>query len=238
MGNVSFYWTRIPKTLGRILDVLFPKLCIVCNREGEHLCEDCAAFIAINQSEDRRARPARLSALFYAASYEDIFLQKAIRMFKYEPFVRDLAPRLSYFIIAHLSFLDKPPAFVLERTRGEIQKHSILVPIPLFPARKRWRGFNQAEEIAKPLSRFLRIPLAPDVLAKIKNTKPQVELTKEQRAQNVSEAFKVLRPGLVQNKTVILVDDVCTTGATMSEAARVLKLAGARKIYGIVLARG
>lgn len=229
---------RIAKMLQKILDILFPKLCIFCGREGEHLCEDCAAFIAINQSQDTRAIPAHVSGLFYAGSYEDGFLRKAIRMFKYEPFLRDLAPRLSSFIIAHLFFLDKPPAFFLERNNETRQSRFLMIPIPLHPSRLRWRGFNQAEEIAKPLSRFLRIPLAPHALARTRRTLPQARLEKEQRPQNVLGVFKVQLPELARNKTVILVDDVCATGSTLSSAASALKAAGAKKVCALVLARG
>jgi predicted amidophosphoribosyltransferase len=99
------------------------------------------------------------------------------------------------------------------------------------------RGFNQAKEIGKELSSFLTIPLITDCLIKTKETVPQVELSAEKRRKNIEGAFLVKNKNLIKDKKILLVDDVYTTGSTMEEAARVLKIAGAREIIGIVVAR-
>ena len=100
------------------------------------------------------------------------------------------------------------------------------------------RGFNQAEEIAKELSLFLKIPLFNNVLIKIKETLPQIELSDKEREENVSGAFFCQNKKEIGGKKILLVDDVYTTGATMEECARVLKEAQAKEVWGLAIARG
>jgi len=115
---------------------------------------------------------------------------------------------------------------------------SVLVPIPLAPKRLRERGYNQSEALARALSRLWRIPVV-DVLVRSRETTTQTALTPETRLANVAGAFSPgHRPGLnLPVTTVILVDDVFTTGATLAEAARALEQAGARTICGITFGR-
>ncbi len=116
-----------------------------------------------------------------------------------------------------------------------------LTPIPLHPSRKRWRGFNQAEILCQSLSTELNLPVA-DVLQRRKLTKTQKDLKKAERLQNINSAFtlssKILNPkSYILNNNFILVDDVTTTGATLQEAAKVLKRNGATKVICLTVAR-
>ena len=148
--------------------------------------------------------------------------------FKYPLFLKDLALPLASLIIAHFAFLDKPQNFT----------GTVLCPIPLHKRKLKWRGFNQAEEIAKHLSEALSIPLYSDILVKTKNTTPQVELEGIERRINMLGVFEVKSRERVQNKNILLVDDVYTTGATMREAQKVLQQAGAKQVTALVVARG
>ena len=113
----------------------------------------------------------------------------------------------------------------------------VIVPVPLSPDRKRERGFNQSELVAQKLAVLLNIPAETRTLAKIKETVPQVSTrNREERLKNLLGAFWVCNPKEVQDKTIILVDDVTTTGATFREASRVLREAGARKIVKCAIA--
>jgi len=123
--------------------------------------------------------------------------------------------------------MDKPPNFT----------DFLLVPVPLEKRKIRWRGFNQAEEIGKELSNFLKIPLLDDVLIKIKETLSQVELSGKEREENIKGVFVIKNKEKIEGEKILLVDDVYTTGATMKECARILKEAGAKEIIGIVVAR-
>ena len=113
-----------------------------------------------------------------------------------------------------------------------------MVPVPLSKRKLKRRGFNQAEEIAKELSKILRIPLISSCLVKIKETPSQTELSEKERKEKIRRAFLVKEKQGIEDKKILLVDDVYTTGATIEEAAKVLKEAGAKEVFGMVIARG
>jgi len=208
------------------LEIFFPKFCLGCQREGDYLCPDCKATLEI--SEIHQSPPAGgLKDLYFALDYQKPLIKKSVKLFKYEPFVKELAKPLSSLIIEHFLLLEKQPDF------GDF----ILIPIPLEKKKMKWRGFNQAEEIGKELSKFLKIPLLNNILLKTRETLPQVELTGKERKENMKGAFLVQNNDLIKNKKILLVDDIYTTGSTMKEAARVLKEAGGKEIIGIAVAR-
>ncbi len=221
------------------LDIIFPKFCLNCSREGDYLCEDCQGLLDISGFHQTFSTK-RLKDLYFPLSYQNFLVKKIIHQFKYQPFVKELSKTLASLIIEHFQLLDnKPDFFSFPENRSSSQEANfILIPIPSTKKRLKWRGFNQAEEIGKELAIFLKISLLNNVLAKIKETPPQVELSDEERKENIEGAFIVRNEELIKNRKILLVDDVYTTGSTMEEAARVLKGAGAKEISGIVVARG
>ena len=110
-----------------------------------------------------------------------------------------------------------------------------IIPVPLYPSRKRERGYNQSRILAEEVSKTISVPLAEKVLIRKKKTKDQTHLSPEERERNVKGAFVVRANLTLQGKKVILVDDVITTGSTLKECARVLKEAGAREVVGVTL---
>jgi len=213
-----------------LLDLFFPKFCFGCQREGSFLCSDCEATLDILLTH-QEFQTVNLNNLYWAMEYKNPLIKNLIQRFKYEPFVKELAAPLSCLIIDHFQLLDNPPPFL---GGGP---NFIFLPVPLEKRRLRWRGFNQAEEIGKELSRFLKIPLINDVLIKIKETPPQIELLEKERRESVRGAFLVKNRSSIRNKMVLLVDDVYTTGATIKECASILRKAGAKEVIGIVVAR-
>ena len=247
------------------LNLFFPRFCLNCQKEGDYLCPDCLALIDVANYQfcpfcrpwkivlDGRTcfscrRHKKLTGLFCAASYQNFIIKKLISQFKYEPFAKELAKPLSSSIIQHFKILDYRPTFFSDRTGF------ILIPVPLSKKRLKWRGFNQAEEMARQLAIFFKIPLVTDALLKTKETQPQMELTAEARQENIKEVFICQNRDLVKNKNlafgknfvsslslrnkkILLVDDVFTTGSTMEECARVLKDAGAKEVWGVAAAR-
>ncbi|MEK7510319.1 MAG: ComF family protein [Patescibacteria group bacterium] len=222
-----------------LVNLLFPKYCISCSREGTHLCEDCLSLISVAQTPSFLFSDSPLSGLFCATSWQDGLIKKTIHMFKYPPFLRDLAFPLASLMIAHFSLIDKPSfaRSAVTQNAGS-QPPYLIVPVPLSKRRLKWRGFNHSEAFAKELSRFLGIPVCNDVLVKIKHTPPQAELPQEERRENMRGVFEVKGRERVRNRKILLVDDVFTTGSTMEEAAKVLRQAQAKQVFGIVVARG
>ena len=231
----------LKKLISNCLDIFFPKHCFGCQKQGTYLCDDCKTCLEISEyqyclcskpkpfpGKCHQCKKKKLDTLYFALSYQKPFVKKIIQQFKYSPFIKELSHSLASLIIEHFYLLSKQPDF----------SPFILIPIPLSVKRLKWRGFNQAEEIAKELSKFLAIPIFSDCLIKIKDTIPQIELNNEERKENIKNAFSIKDHGLIKNKKILLIDDVYTTGSTMEQAAKVLKRAGAKEVIGIVIARG
>jgi ComF family protein len=231
------------KILQFLSDALFPKFCFKCQKEGSYLCEDCLATLDINPncfclcekpniiSEATKCRKCSgkfLDGLYFSSSYKNNLVKRLIQKLKYEPYAKELASTLALLIITHFNLMQKTFS-------GE---NFILVPTPLSKKKLKKRGFNQSEEIAKELAKNLNIPLLSGCLVKNKETLNQMELKKEERLKNVKNAFSVKNSEAIKNKNILLIDDVYTTGATMEECARVLKQAGAGKVFGVTVARG
>jgi ComF family protein len=112
-----------------------------------------------------------------------------------------------------------------------------IIPVPLHRERLMQREFNQAAVLAQGLARYLNVPVLERLLVRVRSTRPQVELSGGERRQNVKQAFAVADPTALADKLVLVVDDVLTTGATLGEVARMLKVAGARQVDVFALAR-
>ncbi len=112
----------------------------------------------------------------------------------------------------------------------------VIVPVPLQPGRRKERGFNQAEEIARYIGKVKKLGIASQAIIKIKDTLPQASLEAKLRRENVKGAYKIGEKNKIENKIVLLVDDVFTTGSTIEECSRVLKEAGAREVRAITIA--
>jgi len=119
----------------------------------------------------------------------------------------------------------------------KLSGEEVIIPVPLHKIRFRDRGYNQSNLLSMGLSEYVDLPIYGDTLIRIKNTKSQTFLNAEQRCSNLKNAFKVLNPDRIHHKTVFLVDDVSTTGATFNSCSYTLQQAGADKIIGLAIAR-
>ena len=210
-----------------ILDLLYPRFCFNCGREGSYLCEDCQSILGVLNTHQKH-QTQTLKDLYFALPYQETLIKNLIQKFKYQLFVKGLAISLTSLIITHFQLLDNKLNF----------SGFTLIPVPLEKSKLKWRGFNQTEEIGKELARFLKIPLVNNVLVKTKETLPQVELSDEERKENVKDVFSIKNEYQILGKKILLVDDIYTTGSTLEECAKVLKKAGVKEIIGIVVARG
>ena len=164
---------------------------------------------------------------------------RAVSYGEYDSGLRDLIHLLKYErVLPAARPLGKLLAESIEQLRlGETD--GIVVPVPLHSSKRRERRFNQSELIARAALKHLpaKFELGRDVLVRDRATRSQVGLDREARIQNMHGAFRVTAPQRVKGRTVVVVDDVMTTGTTISECARVLKRAGAERVFAATVAR-
>ncbi|MBI5049896.1 MAG: ComF family protein [Nitrospirae bacterium] len=159
---------------------------------------------------------------------------KSVRSFGvYDGALKEAINLLKYYGIKRLS---KPLSDIMFRIK--MPQVDALLPVPLYKRKLRQREFNQSAIFARHLSDYLGAELLIDCLVKVKETMPQVGLSAKERAKNIRGAFEVENKRFIQGKTLMLVDDVFTTGATVRECSKVLKRAGARDVHVVTLAHG
>jgi len=163
---------------------------------------------------------------------------RALSFGEYEGGLRGLIHLLKYERIAPVA---APLGGMLARSIAELLSGTapLIVPVPLHKSRRHARGFNQSELIARAAVRSLpqRLEVLEGALIRQRDTISQVGLSREERIQNVRDAFRVAQPSRVKGRDILLVDDVMTTGTTLSECARLLKEAGAERVWAATVAR-
>jgi competence protein ComFC len=168
---------------------------------------------------------------------QTLHFEAAIAGFRARGVVRRVIHNFKYHKQVYLRHLVSDwLAATLDDPRMDTSNFDLIVPVPLHPAKRRERGFNQAELLARALSRRTRLPIVL-ALERVRYTTTQTALDRTERMENLRNAFR-LRPGRnVRGSRVLLVDDVLTTGSTLSECARVLKKSGASSVYAATAAR-
>ncbi|MFA5069856.1 MAG: ComF family protein [Patescibacteria group bacterium] len=209
-----------------ILDLIFPVFCLSCNKEGQWLCENCLKKIEFKKPDAKREKGPGLDGLVVMADYKNEIVKQLIHLLKYN-FAQDIRSALASLL-----------AYYTKIYRVSFPAETLVIPVPLHKRRLRWRGFNQAQIIGEELAKIFCLNIRVDNLQRVRYTHPQVELSAAARKNNVKDAFFLLKPLEISGKSVILIDDVYTTGSTMKEATKVLKKAGAKEVTGFVIARG
>lgn len=215
------------KVVQFILSLVFPSFCVGCDAEGSFLCAACERTCVIQRAPVDHPRTSAIARTYAAMEYRDQpITQKLIATLKYKR-AKDAAYRCADLLIAHLRMARfVPPA------------HCIMTAVPLHTRRLHERGFNQADLIARAISEAYAMPYDPHILTRTLNTPAQARShERAERLKNMRNAFICARPSLIRDKTVFIIDDVMTTGATLEACARALKDAGARKIIACVVAK-
>lgn len=227
-------WQRLSR---HFLNLLFPPTCAVCKQVGEVLCERClwelprVAEAVCGRCGRAVKRPFSLCTV---CQKRPSSLQTIRATFQYLSPVKELIHKLKY----ENNFALAEPLGQAMAVAWPLQDVAItaVVPVPLHPKREQKRGYNQSMLLAQQLCHHHPIPLLPNALRRIRFTQPQIELGADQRQKNVQQAFAAT-PHLVSGQHMLLIDDVCTTGATLSACAEALLDAGAASVSAYCLAR-
>jgi len=233
----------IATVLDPVLALVYPPKCTVCRTFGAAvMCERCLRSI-VPVAEPSCGRCGQTLGEAGACGHctkrapafdkaralgaHDSVLKHAIHLLKY----RD-RPRLAEPLGIALAAFARDHSADL----GNL-KIDMVVPVPMHPARRRTRGYNQAERLAAVVARELLLSMSADALVRRVNTKAQVGLTQEARQQNLTGAFGA-GSLTVTGMSILVIDDVSTTGSSLHECALALKSAGANKVYALTLAAG
>lgn len=225
-------------------ELLFPRRCVVCDditdRPGESVCRECVKKIVYIKDpccmkcgkglsheeqefcDDCRKRPHRFiqgTALYdYGSMADSVYRFKNKGRVEYAEFYgRELAIRRGRWL--------------------QMVRPDALIPVPVHSSRKRARGYNQAQLIAEVLSKHTGIPVNRALIGRCKRTKPLKNLTGRERQNNLKKAFKILQND-VKLDTIVIIDDVYTTGSTVDAMTQVLQSAGISKVYVLTLTIG
>lgn len=220
---IHWIWKWFSSTL---LDFLFPTYCCVCKRLGPYLCAKCYDGISFMPF------PVQLRL-------EKVFLDQVIAVTEYESPIPQLLHQLKYESVIGIA------EFCAQLTYHHIflPPYDLITAVPLHPKRQYQRGFNQSQEIARHLASLTNLPFA-EVLVRTRLTSTQAKSSsRAERLSKLENAFSVdlkniQLPKPLTELTVMLIDDVTTTGTTLNECAKVLKQAGCPKVIGLVIAHG
>ncbi len=221
------------------LDLLFPPVCLVCHRRiskaKDVLCPDCRDRTAVITDDycTKCGTPLKESFCQSCAEHDYVF-SFSRSVYQYGDVIQALIHELKY------QGFNSPAKFLAEgmqsytKDNHEYAGYDLVMSVPLHRVRKRERGYNQSELIARKLARSLDIPYSEPVQRKY-YTQSQTLLSSEERKHNLKDAFRARKN--LQGKKIILVDDVFTTGSTVNEISKTLREAGASKIAVITASR-
>lgn len=242
----------ISTMLSTLRDLFFPKRCLKCSAWDTFLCEECFRSLSFLKTQfcpycnkpspggithnprcthhsDKEPRKLHLNGALAVVKYDDL-AKKLIQEFKYYPQVKDLKEVIAKIFKRYFTLEEE--YFPYDTT---------ITAVPLHKRRLRERGFNQAQIIAQILGNLWGLETNFNLLERQKDTDQQMGLSRKQRFRNISGAFRIkedsLRTVNCAPSTVLIVDDVWTTGATLKECCKVLKHAGAPKVWAVTLAR-
>lgn len=216
-------------------NVLFPQVCGVCGKfSNEFLCRKCeirllqeAKFVKQNDFQDIKEN---LNCTY-------IYFDELLYVFRYEGIIRNMILAYKFFDESYLyetfvNFLLKNKKFF-----KILKSYDTIIPVPISNKRKKQRGYNQSYLIAKKIAKRLEVQCYKNLLLKIKDIPKQSGLTKENRLLNVKNAYKITNFEKINNKKILVVDDVFTTGSTVNECSRILKMYNPKKIGILTIAK-
>lgn len=217
---------RGERPMKNILNLIYPQVCGICGEiSKEDICNHCKVKIKPYKRVKKR---------IYLTKYYDTYMY----LFDYQDIIRE---KILQYKFQEKNYIYHSFAKIItndEKICRFLKSYDIIIPVPISKKRKQKRGYNQSEIIAKKLAKQVpKLEYQKDVLYKIKDTSPQSSLDKENRQKNIQGAYYIKNEKKVQNKKILLFDDIYTTGATVNECSRTLKQVGAKEIGVLTLAK-
>lgn len=213
------------KILTRVLDLFFPPICGFCGKlNTKYICNECEKIV-------------NLEAINKIDSYNKNY-NRHLYIFKYEGIIREkiIDYKFNNKVYLYRTFTEA----VLKNKENIkfIEQYDFLIPVPIHKERKKVRGYNQSELIARILADEIgKIKLQVDILKKDKNIVAQSTLDKKQRSENIKGVYKVINKQKIIDRKILLLDDIYTTGSTANECSKVLKEAGCTEVGIITIAK-
>lgn len=217
----------------QIAGIVFPPKCIFCQQllshdAVVHICADCYLKLPFRENAFMKT----------TQDGEDGYCDGAVSIFQYTGMVKESLIRFKFY--NKPSYYRTYARLIADKLgkMADVRQYDLVLSVPLHRRKEFSRGYNQARLIAKALARELKLPERSGLLKRYRYTEAQSLLDKQKRNQNVKGAFAVISPGKIEGKSILLVDDILTTGSTLEECGRMLKQAGARKVMAVVVATG
>ncbi len=235
---------HIKDFLGLLLDFIYPRRCPVCDKAvkpfGSLICEECRKKIEYNKApfcqKCGKSLKEQRAVFCHDCTGKEHKYDRGMALFAY-PSVADSIYRFKYKgRQEYAAFYGERMARILGNRIMEL-KPDALIPVPIHTSKKKARGYNQAEVLADELGKYLHIPVKKDFIKRVRKTAPMKDLSVQERQNNLKKAFKICHNDVKLN-TIIIVDDIYTTGSTVDTMAEELRKAGVKHIYFAALAIG
>lgn len=220
-----------------LLDWLYPPFCCNCHQIGAEICPQCLALVDLMENRltcSICGKVIRNGSICTECQHKKPAFDQLRSWAKYGGVAQTMIAAIKFHrrigLVAYLS------DFLIIRIKDWGQQFDLVMPVPLSHQRKRQRGYNQANWIAKPIAQALQLPYQQKALKRIRDTHSQVGLHAAERRINMADAFQA-DERICQDKTILIIDDIATTGATLNECAKALKSAGASLVFAFTMAR-
>ena len=225
-----------------LLDFFFPRKCLGCGRVGSYICKWCAKTVKLREQRCSECERPAIYGITHPKCQKKWGIDGLVSFFYYQGLIKKTIKLLKYQFVydTALTLIDLIPQILITDLNQQLDYYKIY-PIPLHKDRLKWRGFNQTEKLAQIISPKLKIPTIKDLLIRHVKRIPQADINaKIQRILNAQGIFSLnlksdILPSYCLN--VLLFDDVWTTGATLKQAAKILKQNGVEKVWALTIAR-
>ncbi len=220
---------RTVPNVSKILNLIYPQICGMCGKINKNsLCKKC---------EIELKKQVENQIINNGEEIQDKYFNELMYIFKYEGQIRKLIldykfNEKSYLYLTFVNFLLKN-----KKIFENIKNYDTIIPVPISKKRKKTRGYNQSLLIARKIAELTNLELMNNCLVKIKNIIEQSKLNKEDRIQNIQGVYELKNKQLIENKNILLIDDIYTTGSTVNECSKILKQGNPKKIGILVLAK-